>query len=281
MQSFAWWSDLAEFWRHLFDNPLHSIYAVGLCLVVVLIATVLILWLRPAEVRKLVPKRDGRFGMGLFEFLHRWGALMSGAFSVPFAFASLFADQQRQKIIWGIMAVGAILVSYYVDHRKQKGRIKELEARLSPKIYASCEILDAQEGPFPRRYVQVVVRPSTEGNLENCEVMLHAVTRLDQLSKGTRVYNQALNACWSGISDRAITIAAGQKRSANLFSVSIDHCLRPETQHQDLALGNAVSHPADYLLDVVVTAKDSAPKSCYFILRWGGTLHTTDIVPAT
>ncbi|HEY9460690.1 MAG TPA: hypothetical protein VIR04_07815 [Paralcaligenes sp.] len=48
-----WWSDLFEFWWDLFDNPLHSIYAVGFCFVVVLIATVLILWWRPAEVRKL------------------------------------------------------------------------------------------------------------------------------------------------------------------------------------------------------------------------------------
>lgn len=44
---------LSEFWSDLFDNPLHSIYAAVLCLAVVLIAVVVIVKFRPAEVRQL------------------------------------------------------------------------------------------------------------------------------------------------------------------------------------------------------------------------------------
>lgn len=53
MRIFPSWSDLSEFWSDLFDNPLHSVYAVGVCFVVVLVAIVVVLRLRPAEARKL------------------------------------------------------------------------------------------------------------------------------------------------------------------------------------------------------------------------------------
>ena len=42
-----------EFWLYLFHNPLHLIYAAVLCLAVVLIAVVVIVKFRPAEVRQL------------------------------------------------------------------------------------------------------------------------------------------------------------------------------------------------------------------------------------
>ena len=53
MLVFAWWSDLAEFWSDLFDNPLHSAFALIVCVTAVLISIVLVLRFRPVGVRKL------------------------------------------------------------------------------------------------------------------------------------------------------------------------------------------------------------------------------------
>lgn len=53
MRIFPWWSDLSEFWSDLFDNYWHGVYAIGVCFVVVLAASVVVFRFRPAEVRKL------------------------------------------------------------------------------------------------------------------------------------------------------------------------------------------------------------------------------------
>jgi hypothetical protein len=49
----AWLTDLSDRWSDLFDDPLHSVYAAGACIAILLIAIAVILWFRPAEVRKL------------------------------------------------------------------------------------------------------------------------------------------------------------------------------------------------------------------------------------
>jgi len=65
----------------------------------------------------------------------QWGALVTGAFSLPFVLAGALTERDYQQYIWWAMAVAALLASYYIDHTTKKARIRELEEELRPKLH--------------------------------------------------------------------------------------------------------------------------------------------------
>jgi hypothetical protein len=188
-------------------------------------------------------------------------------------------------ITWFVAFVIRMYKSAPAMFQEQKERGDNLEARLSPKIDICLDPHTAgmtvtQSGMFPVKYIQILVRPATDGDLIECEVLLHEVARIDGKTR-TVVYSQPLNAGWSGLPERAVPIQNGQKRAANLFSVSKeDDILRPQTLHPDSGLAIAVRKPGVYQLAVVASAKNSAPKKRSFVLQWGGSFSPVAIQAA-
>jgi hypothetical protein len=104
MPVFAWWSDLAEFWSDLFDNPLHSAFALIVCATAVLISIVLVLRFRPAEVRKLA-----------------WRVLLaSAAFYVvifgPWSSGRLRSDSWTEFLFVFVLGVLLLLIFFFANY---------------------------------------------------------------------------------------------------------------------------------------------------------------------
>ena len=60
-----------------------------------------------------------------------WLAAMSGAFSVPFAAVSVFADQKYQPLIWAILAFLALTNAAFRLWRTQHLRVQALEVQIA------------------------------------------------------------------------------------------------------------------------------------------------------
>ena len=151
---------------------------------------------------------------------------------------------------------------------------KTAKPTASEGIELSPAIVEAHDGLHPAKYIQVSVR--AVGNLLGCQTVLESVSRIDGTTS-TVVYNQPLNAGWSGTPGNARDINEGQVARANLFSVSYiaglnGYALIPQTVHQDRALHQAVNPIGLYELTVQASAKTSRPATKKFRLRWSGAL---------
>jgi hypothetical protein len=82
------------------------------------------------------PKTVADFTEFSVELGRQWGALVTGTFSLPFALIGFFlTERDYQQYTWWVMAVAALLASYYIDHTTKKARIRELEEELRPKLH--------------------------------------------------------------------------------------------------------------------------------------------------
>jgi hypothetical protein len=194
-----------------------------------------------------------------------------------------------EAILWGSAALliaitVGLLISYARHSRKPPVRRRTQRGKSAPRESISkinlsaAPILLAQEGLFPAKYIQVSVR--SIGNTLGCQVMLDTVARIDDGAAAV-VYDQPLNAGWSGIPDRAIDMNDGQEVRANLFSVSRHIPLEkwlliPRTVHPDEALRVAVAPVGLYRLTVTASSKSTPPEKRTFTLRWGGSIDDVE-----
>jgi hypothetical protein len=110
-----------------------------------------------------------------------WGALMSGAFSVPFAAAAIFADSRYGSLIWSAMAYAALAFSAFLLWR----RTVALEVRLRPKLRCSFDERDAlckrpvttQSGPG--QWYRIKVEATTDAPASRCSAVLLDIFRGD------------------------------------------------------------------------------------------------------
>lgn len=65
---------------------------------------------------------------------HEWAALMSGAFSVPFAALAVFANSIYQQLIWLVAALLAAAACAYFIWREERKKVIALQERLAPKL---------------------------------------------------------------------------------------------------------------------------------------------------
>jgi hypothetical protein len=127
-----------------------------------------------------IPKSAANAAEFLASVARDWGARVSGGFTVPFTIAGFLTQRDYQQIIWWGMAAAALLVSYYLDHRKQKARIEELEKKLRPNLKLSFDMTDPH---CVRRDVQLKdghkgdwyrlkVESASNVNVEHCSARL-------------------------------------------------------------------------------------------------------------
>ena len=168
--------------------------------------------------------------------------------------------------LWGwLLVLAAIVVGasfeYAVRTSPERRRSQPNSAAAGPRIELFApDVLIAQEGLFPAKYIQAGVRGI--GNVLGCQVSLNKVERRDGNASRV-VYEQPLLARWSGLPDVAVDINDGQETRANLFSVSRiirleKYFLLPQTRHSDEALRQSVSAPGLYWLTVVASSKTTA-----------------------
>jgi hypothetical protein len=119
-------------------------------------------------------------------------------------------------ILAGIVAVACFEYAVRRSSPKRTAVVSIVES--GPKINLSAAPVQiAQEGLFPAKYIQIAVH--AVGSLPGCQVTLNEVAKVDGGST-TVVYDQPLNARWSGTPALAIDINDGQETRANLFSIS-------------------------------------------------------------
>lgn len=148
------------------------------------------------------------------EFLRKWGPLMSGTFSVPFGAAAVFAKSDYAKLIWGAMAVAAILFSYFLTWLGQKRIIAELLNRLSPKIMLSLpmdpstktigiEFAKGQTGEtIP--YIQVCAEPFAETGVDDAVATITKIEhRWNDDDSFSEIMGEPLVADWSRQPEKA------------------------------------------------------------------------------
>lgn len=63
-----------------------------------------------------------------------WGAKVSGVFSVPFTVATLLADSTKTKLIWGALAISAMIAAAYRIWSIERKQVCKLDDRLAPKL---------------------------------------------------------------------------------------------------------------------------------------------------
>jgi hypothetical protein len=62
---------------------------------------------------------------------------MSGALSIPFGILGALTERDYQRYSWWALAFVAVVVSYYIDHKKLAARVQELEDRIKPRLKLS------------------------------------------------------------------------------------------------------------------------------------------------
>jgi hypothetical protein len=146
--------------------------------------------------------------VGFFlELARKWGALVSGAFSVPFTLLGFLTDRSYQQTVWWGMAAAALLFSYFLDHQKQRATIKELVARLSPKIRLFLHRdtargtmgIEIGRGPHGEElpYVQVSAEALTDELVYDCAVSMNMIEhRTDGAGEFTEVWTESRPLPW-------------------------------------------------------------------------------------
>jgi hypothetical protein len=111
------------------------------------------------------------------DLARKWGALVSGSFSVPFTIFGFLADQKYQQAIWWGMAGAAVLFSYYLDHTNQKRKIEEFEERLRAKIkfIGIHEAFNSANVYGLERHFELEIKNDSGMELTNCLAKITAI----------------------------------------------------------------------------------------------------------
>jgi len=121
----------------------------------------------------------------IWELWKIWGALVSGAFSVPFAAAAVFSSSQYGPLIWGVLAYGALVMAAFLLWRRVVG----LENKLKPKlkvthdpIIPSCDAVVGFRDGTKSRCIRLQVENIGLARLNKCEGWLESIPEMTRLS---------------------------------------------------------------------------------------------------
>jgi hypothetical protein len=73
---------------------------------------------------------------------HHWGALMSGAFSVPFTAVGTLFESVPAKPLWLLLAFASLVMAAYLIWAGEREKTIRLQARLEPKLRGSFNMYD-------------------------------------------------------------------------------------------------------------------------------------------
>src|SRR5262245_31010692 len=101
------------------------------------------------------------------DFIVRWGALMSGAPSIPFVIWGALVDQAYQRYSLWVLAYVTILLSYFIGHKQLTARIQELEDKLRPRLKLSYAADKTEKGEGGHRFTFLRITNESEVTIES------------------------------------------------------------------------------------------------------------------
>jgi hypothetical protein len=218
------------------------------------------------------------FFSGLWQ---RWGALVSGTFSVPFWAFALFADSTAGKIGWCVMAVIALLFAHFQTWSNLNKRISELENRLSEKIKLSLPEdpfkqttgIEFAEGVDGRSlpYVQVCAEPNADAAIfEPVANIIRIDHRNDDASVFSEVMGEPEIAGWSR-QPANVHLSKGKPIRFNVFSYN-ENGMCGASPIPSYKVNNAyqkIGKQGEYRYKVHVDGRNTVPTEAYVFVKWG------------
>jgi hypothetical protein len=212
----------------------------------------------------------------------KWAALVSGSFSVPITIAGFLTERDYQQAIWWNMAAAALIFSYYLDHKKQTGRIKELEARLSPKIRlflrpdptgqtTGIEIAKSDVGEeLP--HVQVCVEPLTSATIYDPVPNITKIEhRPDKSVTFLEVYGESRRIDWPHHSTGA-TLSKGKPLRFNIVwyheNTNTLYDVVEKYPNKLSEFYSSVGKKGEYRYTVHVEGRDAMPAMAHVYVEW-------------
>jgi hypothetical protein len=157
-------------------------------------------------------------------------------------------------------------------------RAVDLEAKLAPRIGISL----AEPGgiySFPivdlshSSWAQIVVSPLSDVALIDCEVHVTGLLKLNDDGMKTKLLEEDSRCAWSdeAPSVRTLAIPPKVKKRANLFSKNEKNPyeLQMHITPQKVLLQTVTYTPGKYLVEIVVSARDTVSVSKSFVFTWG------------
>jgi len=217
-------------------------------------------------------------GLGRYDWIGRIDTgfgLASTAGAAAGAVAAILSDWSVAGILLAVFTAGAAFGIAYIGWTVWWDRWDKSHPAI---LLSAAPILNAQTGPHVAKYVQVAIK--AQGSLLGCQVTLCSVAKIDGQSERI-VYQQPLNARWSGLPESATDINDGQELHANLFSVQYveahkKYLLIPETIHQDEALRLAVARSGVYYITVLASSKSASAQKKRFVMSWGESIEAIE-----
>jgi hypothetical protein len=180
----------------------------------------------------------------------KWGHVVTGAHSAPFwlgglllsVLVPLFAWDQTTGVGYKLLISAGIpsillLTSIYVaasrawqgernERSKAENRIKELESRLTPRLSISLpdggmSVYKTQSGKMSK-WAQLIIKSETEEHLENCELWLKDIKRLNpDGSDMASILDEPTQCQWSQRPENEFSIQLRAKvaQRANIFKI--------------------------------------------------------------
>jgi hypothetical protein len=191
------------------------------------------------------------------------------------------AGHPSWQIAFSIFLVSLLALVIKMPYRlyaEQRATIHSLNERLSPKISIisppdGIDLYPATDGSL-WKYVQFIVRSTTDAPLIDCEAWLRYVDRLNRDGSKASLVEEAIYCIWSNrdSSLHQLTIPAKISLNANIFAVNDKHesVLQVQTSPVKILLPMEIQTPGRYRISIAVTAKDATTRETSFIFHWGG-----------
>ena len=210
---------------------------------------------------------------------------MSGAFSVPFAALTVFVKSTYARIIWGLMAVAALLFSAFLIWARERKTVIELREKISPKIQVnydrnepSCNAVVSFTDGTRSRCVRLEVQNSGTSRIERCEAWCK-IKQFPNISS-YRLF-------WVGPSSSGalanfagdVDLIKGVPRFVQLFRIHKSNRVIPATEGEVWPIDAMDKFSAgEYQFDIAFKGRGEADTVSYSIkLNWTGNWETGDV----
>ena len=189
--------------------------------------------------------------------------------------------------IFLVSLLALVIKMPYRLYAEQRATIHSLNERLTPKISIisppdGINLYPAADGSL-WKYVQFIVRSTTDVPLIDCEAWLRAVDRLNPDGSKASLVEEAIHCSWSNRdpSLHLLTIPAKISLNANIFAVNDKHdsVLQVQTSPIKILLPTEIQTPGRYRISIAVTAKDAMTRESSFIFHWGGSFDDIRMTP--
>jgi hypothetical protein len=241
----------------------------------------------PAIVPRHVGQSDLKFSVMLTDlsaffgaFRQRWLTLMSGAASVPFAFASAFLSSWQQVLS---VAAAALFFFYaaFLVWRTDYRRANELDARLKPKFRVGFEpnsdgiFRTPAYGGHSTIFIRGYVESQTEAHLHECTAR---ITKISVYENNQWVMKtDASLPCWWASQDESgdkETVPPGEKCYFNIARVhqGVDRLI-PTARIVAQGVWDQLPTNGRFKFRITVSARDAPTRDLEIEIDWKSNLN--------